>query len=361
MSDDDRYMRIVLDLAAEASGLVSPDPLVGAVVVKDGEIVGRGNYSKYGAPHAEAVALRDAGERAVGATVYTNLEPCCHHGKNPPCADALIAAGVKRVVSSISDPNPKVNSGGIEKLREAGIDVEIGLLEDEAREINEVFLKYITTRMPFVVLKLAQTLDGRIAQENGKPGHITSEESRREVHRLRAQYDAVMVGANTVRIDNPELTVRHIDGRNPKRIVVAGARPIPPDSRLFRDDNRKNTIVACTSDTVNLYEDLEDVTIWEIEKDRGGNLSLIKLLMKIGVERISSVLLEGGSVLASAFIRRKLIDKLHVFTAPVILGSGLPSVTDIGPSSLDRALRLARTSVKTSGDDCWIVGYPEWR
>ncbi len=354
-------MRIAFEIAVEASGLVSPDPVVGAVVVKNGEIVGRGNYSKYGAPHAEAVALREAGDRAVGATVYTNLEPCCHHGKNPPCTDALIAAGVKRVVSSISDPNPKVNSGGIERLREAGIEVEIGLLEEEAREINEVFLKYITTQLPFVVLKLAQTLDGRIAQENGQPGYVTSEESRREVHRLRAQYDAVLVGANTVRIDDPELTVRHVEGRNPKRIVVAGAKPISLDARVFKDDNRKNTIVACTTDTVNLYENLEDVTTWEFEKDRDGNLSLIKLLMKIGEERISSVLLEGGNVLASSFVKRKLIDKLHVFTAPLILGSGLPSVSDIGPSRLDRALRLARTSVKTSGDDCWMVGYPEWR
>jgi len=361
MCDDEKYMCIVLELAKEAAGRVSPDPLVGAVIVKDGEIIGRGNYAVYGAPHAEAVALKEAGANAKGSTVYTNLEPCCHHGKNPPCTDALIAAGVKRVVSSIPDPNPKVNSGGIQILKDAGVEVEIGLLEEEAREINEVFLKYITSRMPFVVLKIAQTLDSRIAEDNGQPTTISSEESHKEVHKLRAQYDAVMVGANTVRVDNPELTVRHVEGRNPKRIVVAGAGPIPLESRVFTDDNRANTIVACTPDSASAYSNLDGVTIWEIERDRSGSLSLMKLMIKIGEERISSVLLEGGSTLASSFIRHKLIDKVHIFTAPVMLGGGIPAVRDIGPSKIDRALRLERTNVSTSGDDIWLVGYPDWR
>jgi len=360
MTDAD-YMRIALDLARKAAGKVSPDPMVGAVIVKDGEIVGRGFYEKYGARHAEPVAIEQAGDRCRGATIYTNLEPCCHFGKNPPCSEAIVKAGIARVVSSMTDPNPKVNSGGFQQLREAGLEVESGLLEDEARLLNEVFIKWVTTQIPFVILKIAQTIDGRIAQSDGISKWISGEESRRDVHTLRAEYDAVLVGANTVRTDNPELTVRLVEGRNPKRIVIAGSTPIPATSRIFTDDFKKNTVVACTSEQSSHYKQIDGITVWEIEGQNDGLPSPVHLMIRAGKERISSLLVEGGSRLASQLVGRKLVDKIHIVTAPKILGSGIPSFDDIKADRLDRAVTLRDLTYKQVGDDMWTTGYPEWR
>jgi len=358
---DAEYMKIALELARQGAGKVAPDPMVGAVIVKDGEIVGKGWYDRYGARHAEPVAIEQAGERCKGAVIYTNLEPCCHFGKNPPCADAVIKAGISRVVSSMTDPNPKVNSGGFAKLRQAGIEVESGILEEEARQLNEVFIKHVTTKMPFVMLKIAQTIDGRIAQADGKSQWISGDESRQEVHRLRAEYDAVVVGSNTARIDNPELTVRLVDGRNPKRIIVAGSSPLPTDLHVFSDDFKKSTIVACKSDHLAHYSQIDGITTWEIKGTDDGHISLMHLLIKAGGEGLSSLLVEGGSRLASSLLKHKLVDKLCVVTAPRILGSGLAAFENIGVERLDRSVTLRDVSYKQVGDDIWTLGYPEWR
>jgi diaminohydroxyphosphoribosylaminopyrimidine deaminase/5-amino-6-(5-phosphoribosylamino)uracil reductase len=360
MSDRD-YIELAMQLAKQGAGHVSPDPHVGAVVVNNGEIVGRGHYRKFGEPHAEAMAISEAGDKCRGATIYTNLEPCCHVGKNPPCTDAIIRSGIKRVVSSLRDPNPKVNGGGFEKLMAAGIEVEAGIMEDEATELNEAFLKYIRTRMPFMVAVLAQTVDGKIAQPDGLSQWITCAESRREVHRMRSEYDAVLVGANTIRVDNPQLTVRDVDGRDPKRIIVAGSSPLPADSTVFTDDVRQSTIVACAPEYSESYSGLDGVTVWEIERSRGGRVNLMNLLIRAGKEQVSSILIEGGSAMTSAFFARRLVDKIHVFTAPMILGSGLPAVEDIGIDRLDRGVGIRDGRYKQVGTDMWLSGYPEWR
>ncbi len=359
--NDAEYMAITLELAAKATGRVSPDPLVGAVIVNDGEVVGTGYYAEYGAPHAEASAIREAGDRCKGGTIYTNLEPCGHFGKNPPCADAIIRVGIRRVVAAIHDPNPKVDCKGFAKLRAAGVDVEIGLMEDEAKELNEPFLKFVTTQLPYVVLSIAQTSDGRIAQPDGHSQWITCKESRTEVHRMRATYDAVMVGANTVRVDNPQLTVRHVDGRHPKRIIVAGSKLLPQDFNVFTDNEKARTIVACTPDQTEHYSRFDGVTVWEIDRSSDGYPSLTGILMRAARERIASILLAGGSALTSSFLVHKLIDKIHIFTAPIILGTGLPSVQDIGTDGLDRSIRIRDAKYKQVGDDIVTTGYPEWR
>jgi diaminohydroxyphosphoribosylaminopyrimidine deaminase/5-amino-6-(5-phosphoribosylamino)uracil reductase len=359
--NDAEYMAMTLELAAKAIGKVSPDPLVGAVIVNNSEIVGTGYYAEYGAPHAEAVAINEAGDKCKGGTIYTNLEPCCHFGKNPPCTDAIIEVGIRRVVSAMHDPNPKVDSNGFATLRAAGIKVEIGLMEDEARELNEPFFKFITTQLPYVVLSIAQTSDGRIAQPDGHSQWITCKESRTEVHRMRATYDAVMVGANTVRVDNPQLTVRHVDGRHPKRIIVAGSKLLSQDFNVFTDSEKARTIVACTPDQAEHYSRFDGITVWEIDKSSDGYPSLTGILIRAAHERIASILLQGGSFLTSSFLAHKLIDKIHVFTAPIILGTGLPSVQDIGMNRLDRSIRIRGAKYRQVGDDIVTTGYPEWR
>jgi diaminohydroxyphosphoribosylaminopyrimidine deaminase/5-amino-6-(5-phosphoribosylamino)uracil reductase len=360
MNDND-CMELALQLARKGAGYVSPDPMVGAVIANDGEIVGRGYYQKYGKPHAEAVAIHEAADKCKNATLYTNLEPCCHHGKNPPCTEAIIEAGFTRVVSSIMDPNPKVNCGGFSRLREAGIDVESGLMEDEATELNEVFLKYISTRMPFVVAAIAQTTDSKIAQSDGHSQWITCLESRKEVHRMRSEYDAVLVGANTLRVDNPQLTVREVDGRNPRRIIVAGSSLLPKDFIVFTDDHLQSTVIACAPEQADYYSDLDGVTVWAIEKSSDSRISIMNLLIKAGMEKIASILVEGGSGITTSFLAHKLVDKIHVFTAPIILGSGLPSVGEIGLNRLDRAITIRDARYKKVGTDTWTSGYPEWR
>lgn len=359
--NDREYIELALQLAKQGAGYVSPDPLVGAVVVNNGEIVGRGHYRKYGESHAEAMAILDAGDRCRGATIYTNLEPCCHLGKSPPCTDAIINSGIKRVVSSLRDPNPKVNGGGFEKLKAAGIVVEAGVMEDEATELNEVFLKYISTRMPFVIVVLAQTLDSKIAQPDGLSQWITCAESRKEVHRIRSETDAVLVGANTVRVDNPQLTVRDVKGRDPKRIIVAGSSPLPADSTVFTDDMRQSTVIACAPEYSESFSGFDGVTVWEIDRSQGGRVNVMNLLIRAGKEQVASILVEGGSAITTAFFARKLVDKIHVFTAPMILGRGLSAVENIGIDRLDRAVRIRDERYKQVGTDMWLSGYPEWR
>jgi diaminohydroxyphosphoribosylaminopyrimidine deaminase/5-amino-6-(5-phosphoribosylamino)uracil reductase len=358
---DRDYMELALRLANRAAGHVSPDPMVGAVIVNNGEIVGQGYYEEYGKPHAEAIAIREAGEKCRGATIYTNLEPCCHHGKNPPCSDAIVKSGIKRVVSAIRDPNPKVNGGGFEQLEAAGVEVEGGLMMDEAIELNEVFLKYITTCMPFVLLSIAQTIDSKIAQTDGHSQWITGEESRKEVHRLRSEYDAVLVGANTVRVDNPQLTVRHVQGRNPKRIIVSGSSPLPLDSNVFTDKNRESTIVACPPALVDHYAKLDGPTVWEIRESSNGHISLMNLFIRAGKEKIASIFVEGGRGITTSLLTRKLIDKIEVSIAPIVLGNGLSAIGDLGAVTLNRAMRMQNVRYSQLGTDMRIIGYPEWR
>ena len=357
MLTDEQYMRQAIGFARMGKGNVSPNPLVGTIIVKDGKIVGKGYHQKFGEAHAEINAIRDAGENTKGATLYVNLEPCCHHGKTPPCTEAIIKAGIKRVVVGMVDPNPLVNSQGINILRENGIDVKAGVVYEECKELNKVFIKYIRTGLPFVTLKVAQSIDGRIATMNGHSKWITSEESRIIVHKLRSEHDAVIIGAHTAKLDNPKLTVRHISGRNPFRIVLDSHLNIPPESKLITDQYAKLTIIATSSTDKSKKALLKrgGVKIWDIPAAQNGFLSLPDLLTKAASERISSLLIEGGSQVFTSFLRDKLVDEIIFMVAPKIIGDGIDAIGGLDTISVDRSIRLKNMRINQNNRDIIIT------
>ncbi|MGC8844189.1 MAG: bifunctional diaminohydroxyphosphoribosylaminopyrimidine deaminase/5-amino-6-(5-phosphoribosylamino)uracil reductase RibD, partial [bacterium] len=314
---DEYFMNLCLQLARRGRGFVSPNPLVGAVLVKDGEIVGRGFHPSFGAPHAEVFAIKEAGERARGSTLYVNLEPCCHYGKTPPCTKAIIEAGIKRVVIAMVDPNPIVNGKGIEELRGKGIEVEVGVLEEKARKLNEAYVKFITRGVPFVTLKMAQSLDGKIATRSGESKWITGERARRFVHRLRVENDAVLVGANTVILDDPSLTA-HRMGRDPKRIVLDGKGRVSPDARVF-NPGVERLLFTTSLAPVQWREEIEKRGV-EVIVSEGEEVSLEELLRELGKRGIASLLVEGGGETAWRFIKEGAVDKLLFFLAPIVIG-----------------------------------------
>ena len=357
-SVDERYMRLALELARRGEGYTNPNPIVGAVVVKDGEIIGRGWHKRFGGPHAEVFALEEAGEEAAGATIYVTLEPCSHYGKTPPCADRIIAAGISRVVVACRDPNPLVSGRGIDKLRAAGIEVTEGVLKQEAQRANEIFFKFITTRIPFVLLKLAESIDGKIATRTGDSKWITGKEARTEVHRLRRRFAAVLVGATTAIRDDPLLTVRHVKGPNPVRIVLDGAGRIPLDLRMFHQEGR--TIVATAAMPEEKEERLraQAVEVWRLPGAEG-KVDLRRLLGRLGEENLDSLLVEGGSETAAAFLEARLVDKVALFIAPIIIG-GRDAVTAVGGSGVERvtaAIRLVDTEISRLGGGILVTGY----
>jgi|AGTN01.1.fsa_nt_gi riboflavin biosynthesis protein RibD len=318
------FMRRCLDLAARAEGRTSPNPMVGAVIVDEsGTIVGEGFHSKAGEAHAEVVAFQQAGERAKGGTLYVNLEPCSHFGRTPPCADAVIASGVTRVVAAMVDPNPKVAGSGFQKLRDHGIELVIGVLEREGRWLNRGFLKVKTEGRPWVCLKIAATLDGRIADRFSKSQWITGPEARRFVHELRNKFDCVLVGAGTARADNPTLNVRDIENsRDPKRAVVDSSLSVTPNATLCREGTGGDTILFCRADSV-----LErgtpyasHVSVVSVQTDESGSgLDLNKVLAELTNRDVSTVLCEGGSQLAGSLLEANLVDELYWISAPKLL------------------------------------------
>jgi diaminohydroxyphosphoribosylaminopyrimidine deaminase/5-amino-6-(5-phosphoribosylamino)uracil reductase len=356
---DTKMMQLALRLARKGEGKVSPNPLVGAVIVKNGKIVGSGYYKRFGGPHAEINALSEAGEKAGGGTLYVNLEPHSFMGKTPPCTEAIIKAGIKKVLCSIIDPNPQVNGEGIKKLKSSGIQVEVGLLNQEAESLNEVYLKYITTRIPFVILKVAQTLDGKIATLNGDSKWITSETSREFVYKLRSRVDAVLVGSKTVIRDNPELTIHKIKGENPKRIILTNSGQLPPDSRILKNNKDNKTIVVTSEITSRLKS--YPAEIWEVKKTSDRKINIQEFLKKAGQEEIASILVEGGKEIFTSFIRNKLVDKVYYFLAPKILGKGLETFGDLRVNRIKDSLNLKDVEIKRFSDDLLLIGYPEWR
>lgn len=326
MTVDEKFMRLALRLAMKGMGKTSPNPMVGAVVVKGKTIVGRGYHHRAGEPHAEILALRQAGERARGATLYLNLEPCDHCGKTPPCTRAILQAKIKRVVAGMKDPNPLVSGRGIERLRRAGVQVRVGVLEEESRELNRTFCKFITTREPFVTLKAAATLDGKVATKSGDSRWISSEASRNYVHGLRQAMDAVMVGIGTVLKDDPLLTVRLAGGKQPGqplRVVVDSRLRIPLNSQVVRTALHFPTLVAATreaspSKMKKLARAKLEILI--IESDAQGRVSLRALMRELGRRGVVSVLLEGGSTLNASALREGIVDRLLLFFAPKIIG-----------------------------------------
>jgi diaminohydroxyphosphoribosylaminopyrimidine deaminase/5-amino-6-(5-phosphoribosylamino)uracil reductase len=363
--DDRDFMNMALDLAAKGEGFTSPNPMVGAVVVKDGQVVGRGYHQVAGGPHAEVNALDAAGDLAKGATLYVTLEPCNHTGRTPPCTRKILELGVKRVVAAMQDPNKKVTGGGLEFLAQNGVQVSTGVCEAQADKLNEAFTKYVSSGRPFVTAKCAATLDGRIATRTGDSRWVTGETARRFVHQLRHRVDAIMVGINTIRNDDPSLTTRlpDLQGCDPVRIILDTHLSISPDARVLRQVSTAPTIlVAGSAAEGEKKRALEKTGARVVEVTLKNNLIDMNALMeRLGTMELTSLLIEGGSrVLASAF-NSAIVDKVCFFYAPKILGGddGVPICRGPGVELMSQCIALNDIDVHRLGDDVLIEGYVE--
>jgi len=356
-------MRRALKLAAKGTGYTSPNPLVGAVIVKDGRIIGEGFHRLYGSDHAEVDAFKNATEDVRGADMYVTLEPCSHYGKTPPCARAIVEKGIRRVFIGLKDPNPLVSGKGIQILIENGIQVESGILEEEGRKLNEIFLKYITTELPFCIMKTAMTLDGKIAAASGDSKWITGELSRKHVHELRHRVSGIMAGIGTILADDPMLTTR-LDGRSgkdPVRIIIDSSARIPLKAKVFNPGSKASVIIAATAKADKgkikaLEANGAEVIITPL-KDNGVDLSF--LMRELGKRGIDSVLLEGGGRLNYSALKSGIVDKANFFIAPKIIGgeTARTPVEGEGIEYMKDAIMLHKTEFYKFGDDIMIEGY----
>ncbi|HYT58102.1 MAG TPA: bifunctional diaminohydroxyphosphoribosylaminopyrimidine deaminase/5-amino-6-(5-phosphoribosylamino)uracil reductase RibD [Verrucomicrobiae bacterium] len=357
---DKSYLRMARRLARKAEGRTSPNPIVGAVIVRDGKIVGTGYHQFAGGDHAEIAALKRAGPKARGATLYITLEPCSYQGRTPPCTRALIGAGIKEVVAATRDPNPLVAGRGFRQLRRAGMIVRVGLFEAECRALIEPFSKYITRRLPFVTLKLAATLDGKIAAVSGDARWISNAESRRSVHRLRNQVDAVLVGVETVRADDPRLTCRIPRGRNPWRVILDNRLRIPISAQVLRQRDPQKTIIATsTAASATKARAIEALgaKVWRLPL-RQDKVSWLPLLKKLASFGIVSVMIEGGATIASSALKEEIVDKVIFFYAPKILGGdGRVMLDGLGIRQVRQSLPIKHLQVRKSGGDLIVSGY----
>lgn len=366
---DKKRMRRALRLAEKGRGYVSPNPLVGCVIYsKEGKQIGEGYHERYGQAHAEINALSKVKDVSdlLDATVYVTLEPCAHYGKTPPCADALARYPLKRVVVAMKDPNPRVNGKGIDILRKHGIKVETGLLEEEAKQVNEVFLFHNRYGKPFVMLKMAQTLDGYIAASDGDSQWISGPEARKRVHQWRSQHDAVLVGRNTAMLDNPRLTVRHVSGRQPRRVVIDGPGTLSDDLHLFSDIHEEKTIRVTYNPNLHTSQTDPALSLLQPDHFRGqtvtvseinGHVHLEQMINKLGDLGITSIMVEAGSSLASALIRENLVDKLHLFLTPKLLGGGTRSLLGLGVDRMSDIIPFRDAKWNKIGDDMLFTGY----
>jgi len=355
MDLDREYMQRALDLAERGRGRTSPNPMVGCVVVRDGRVIGEGYHHKAGEPHAEVNAVNAAGG-IDGATVYVSLEPCCHQGRTPPCTDLLIARNPARVVAAMLDPSPQVSGRGVAQLRAAGIDVNVGLLEEQARQLNEVFCKYATTQMPFVIAKCGVSLDGKIATRTGESRWVTGETSRRRVHELRNQVDAIMAGSRTVMLDDPSLTTRLDQGKikDPVRIILDAGSYLDGTPRVFHSESEAPTWVALPEGQQ--FEGADDVL--HIPPGKGG-LDMVLLMRELGRRQITSVLIEGGGTTLAAAFEAGVVDKVLFFVAPKVIG-GVDAVTAVegeGAEHMNEAIQLERMRAQPVGEDILIEAY----
>jgi diaminohydroxyphosphoribosylaminopyrimidine deaminase/5-amino-6-(5-phosphoribosylamino)uracil reductase len=358
-TDDERFMQATLELAAKGRGMVEPNPMVGAVVVKDGKVVGQGLHQRFGGPHAEVNALDEAGSLSRGATLYVSLEPCAHHGKTPPCTERVVKAGVDRVVLAVMDPNPETSGRGVEGLKKAGIKVVVGVLEDAARKLNAPFFKLMTVGMPYVIAKWAMTLDGKSATRTGDSRWVSSQESREYVHKVRSQVDAVMIGMGTMLRDDPLLTCRHPDGgRNPKRIVVDARARLPLDSQLVRTISEAELLVTTTHHSPEeRRERLSKAGCRLIVVDGTESKVNLRELMKVlGAEHVTNVFVDGGGTLTASLLEEGLVDKVMAFIAPKIVGGAgaLLPVAGIGVDKMADALVLEDVCMTMCGEDILV-------
>lgn len=357
---DEFYMKRALQLAKRGERRVSPNPMVGAVIVKDDRIIGEGYHRRFGDAHGEINAINGATEPVAGATIYITLEPCSHYGKTPPCVESLIKVKPARVVIGTVDPNPLVAGRGIEALRRAGIKTTIGIMEGSCRAVNERFFKFITTGVPFATLKFAQTIDGRIASVTGDSRWVSSPSSRKFVHLLRSTHDAILVGAGTIIQDDPELTVRHVRGQNPVRIIVDSRLRVPLEAKVLKIQKSARTIIAVTEQADPAKKRLlqeQGVETLVIDADGKGRVDLKKLLTELGKRQISSILVEGGSAIITSMLKETLVDRLVIIVAPKILGKGIDAVADLGKRYIDEAIRLVYRKVYRKGEDIIIDGH----
>jgi len=361
---DDRFlMKRAIALASRARGMTSPNPMVGAVLVKNGRTIAEDYHRRPGTPHAEALVIQKAGEKAKASTLYVSLEPCCHADKRtPPCTKTIIRAGIKKVVIAMKDPNPKVSGKGIRELEEAGIKVVSGILEEKANRLNEAYIKYITTKRPFVILKTAMTLDGKIATPEGHSKWITGEKARKMVHRLRSSVDAVMTAIGTVRADNPELTARIRRGRNPKRIIIDPKLEIPLNSKILRVP--PDTIIVTkerneTGDEPGKHKINNLVNAGCYMLYFKEQLNLYWLMERLGEMGITSVMIEGGSSLNAHALEDGIVDKVMFFIAPKIIGGreSYPVVGGRTSRRLEEAYQLRNVTMKRVGGDFLVEGY----
>lgn len=354
------YMKLAISLAKNTLGQTSPNPVVGAVVVKNGEIVGMGAHLKAGEAHAEVHALQMSGEKAKDATIYVTLEPCSHYGRTPPCADLIIKSGIKRVVIATTDPNPKVAGKGIEKLKAAGLEVEVGLLKEEADELNEIFFHFIKTKTPYVTLKSAMSLDGKIATATGESKWITSEAARIDVHKYRHQHDAILVGVNTIIKDNPSLTTRLPNGgKNPIRIILDHSLRTPPTAKIVTDKEAETWIItSCNVDDNKRRAFMkENIKLIKLPSEK---IEITPLLQILGENGITSLFVEGGATVNGSFLKEKCVQQIITYIAPKVIG-GKNAPTSFGGEGilqLADALTVKIKSVEKIGDDLKIISKP---
>ena len=372
--NDQAYMKLALRLAAKAAGRVSPNPMVGAVVVRAGQIVGRGYHRAAGLPHAEVEALRRAGAAAKGADLFVTLEPCNHQGRTPPCTEAVLRAGIRRVVIATPDPNPRVNGGGAEFLQGQGVQVETGLLADQARRLNEAWFHWVATGLPFVIAKAACSLDGKIATAGGESQWLTGEKARAYGHQLRHQVDAILVGVGTVLADDPQLTTRlprrtengkrktENGSRDPIRIVLDSRLRLPLSAKLLHLDSAAPTWIACTDaapkDKIQAIKDL-GAGVLVMRPETSGLVALQPLLQELGRRQIQSLLVEGGGETLGSFFDQRLVDKFYFFYAPKILGGKTAPgmLAGAGVKHLGNALQARDLRVRKLGPDLLVTGY----
>lgn len=352
--NDEQFMKLALKLAAKGRGYASPNPMVGAVIVKKGRIIGQGWHRCCGENHAEVNAIQSATENVAGSTMYVTLEPCCHSGKTPPCTDLIIRKKIKRVVIGTADSNPLVSCKGINRLKATGIEVKADVLQDECRNLNEVFFHFMETGLPFVTVKYAQTLDGRIATSTGQSQWISSPASLKFAHQLRAEHDAILVGIGTVLKDNPTLTVRMVRGRNPLRIVVDNCLAVTTGFNVMQDLSRTPTLIATTksaSDPAFMALASAGAELVKIRSGKNNHVNLKQLLQLLAARNISSVLIEGGSQIITSALKDNLVNRLVTVIAPKILGKGIEAVGDLNIRNLKDAKILSVKSVAKKGTD----------
>ncbi|MBS1518922.1 MAG: bifunctional diaminohydroxyphosphoribosylaminopyrimidine deaminase/5-amino-6-(5-phosphoribosylamino)uracil reductase RibD [Bacteroidetes bacterium] len=353
MTNDETIMKECIRLAAKGRGFVSPNPLVGSVIIKDNKIIGKGFHKKYGEAHAEVNAVIDAeknGYSVKGASIYVNLEPCAHHGKTPSCAELIAVNKFREAVIGMQDPYREVNGRGIEILKNAGIKIKTGVLENECRELNRFFVKFVTRKLPYVTLKIAQSIDGKIALNNFESKYITGGASGKIVHRLRSEYDAVLIGRNTALRDDPSLDVRNVKGRNPLRIVIDRRNNLPEALKIFSDNTNDRSFVIADKSS-GLKKSPKNLLQLKSENNRFRIKDILKLLYKFN---LNSILVEGGSDLFSQFLSENLFDDIYLFIAPKVIGRGLSAFDGMEINTLNDSVMLETEKVIRADNDILI-------